>query len=115
MPARGAAAETLENLRLHNTSNLHMALETVHRLGIGAFRIMSPFFPRMTHPAVGYDLDDLPEGKNIQRKLEKSRIFARNNDIRMSFHPDQFVVLSSPHSQVVANSLRELEYHGILA
>ncbi len=40
---------------------------------------------------------------------------ARKNDIRLSFHPDQFVVLSSPHSQVVANAIRELEYHGMLA
>jgi UV DNA damage endonuclease len=105
----------LSEICLHNASNLHLALETAHRLGIGAFRIMSPLFPRMTHPAVGYDLDDLPEGKNIQQKLEETRIFARKNDIRLSFHPDQFVVLSSPHAQVVANSLRELEYHGMLA
>jgi UV DNA damage endonuclease len=105
----------LSEICLHNASNLHLALETVHRLGIGAFRIMSPLFPRMTHPSVGYGLEDLPEGKNIQRKLEESRIFARKYDIRLSFHPDQFVVLSSPHSQVVANSLRELEYHGMLA
>ncbi len=69
----------------------------------------------MTHPAVGYRLEDLPEGKKIRQKMEETRIFARKNDIRLSFHPDQFVVLSSPHSQVVANSIRELEYHGMLA
>ena len=47
--------------------------------------------------------------------MRKPGVFARNNDIRLSFHPDQFVVLSSPHSQVVANSIRELEYQGMLA
>ena len=38
-----------------------------------------------------------------------------DNDIRLSFHPDQFVVLSSPHPEVVANSIRELEYQARLA
>lgn len=112
---RDRQLKKISDVCFHNAMNLYLALETVQRLGIGAFRIMSPLFPRMTHPAVGYRLEDLPEEKNIRHKLEASRIFARANDIRLSFHPDQFVVLSSPHAQVVANSLRELEYHGMLA
>jgi len=112
---RDRQLQNLSEICLHNASNLYLALETVHRLGIGAFRIMSPLFPRMTHPAVAYCLEDLPEEKDIRQKMEETRIFARNNDIRLSFHPDQFVVLSSPHSQVVANSIRELEYQGMLA
>jgi UV DNA damage endonuclease len=100
---------------LHNARNLLLALETAHRLGIGAFRIMSPLFPRMTHPAVGYGLEELPEGGAISQMLEKVRNYARQQDIRLSFHPDQFVVLSSPHPPVVESSLRELTYQGLLA
>jgi len=100
---------------LHNAENLLLAVKTVHRLGIGAFRIMSPLFPRMTHPEVGYTLDLLPDGESIRQHLQATRIFARNTDIRLSFHPDQFVVLSSPHPAVVANSIQELEYQGQLA
>ena len=98
-----------------NVRNLLLALETVQRLGINAFRIMSPLFPRMTHPVVGYRLEDLPDGASIQLLLEKVRQFALHNDIRLSFHPDQFVVLSSPHPAVVRNSVRELEYQAQLA
>jgi UV DNA damage endonuclease len=76
---------------------------------------MSPLFPRLTHPAVGYRLADLPEEESITRLLAQTRIFALAHDLRLSFHPDQFVVLSSPHSAVVSNSLRELEYQGELA
>ena len=83
---RDRQLQKLSEICTHNASNLYLALETVHRLGIGAFRIMSPFFPRMTHPAVGYRLEDLPEGKKIRKRLAESRIFARNNDIRLSFH-----------------------------
>jgi len=112
---RDRQLQKLSEICLDNASNLYLALETVHRLGIGAFRIMSPLFPRMTHPVVGYRLDDLLEGGKIKQKMEETRIFARQYDIRLSYHPDQFVVLSSPHSQVVENSIRELEYQGMMA
>ena len=74
---RDRQLQKLSEICFHNASNLYLALETVHRLGIGAFRIMSPLFPRMTHPAVGYRLEDLPEAKEIRQKLEETRIFAR--------------------------------------
>ena len=105
----------LSEICLHNALNLQRALETVHRLGIGAFRIMSPLFPRITHPEAGYSLDDLPDGDIVCATLEACRIFALQQQIRLSFHPDQFVVLSSPHAHVVANSVLELEYQAQLA
>ena len=105
----------LSTICLHNVDNLHQAVETAHRLGIGAFRIMSPLFPRMTHPDVGYALDDLPHGETIAQRMASTRALATRYDLRLSFHPDQFVVLSSPHPEVVKNSLRELEYQGELA
>jgi len=98
-----------------NARNLCLALEAAQRLGIGAFRIMSPLFPRMTHPDVGYSLGDLPDGDAIIHLFGAIRSFAVQHDIRLSFHPDQFVVLSSPHSTVVANSIQELEYQSQLA
>jgi UV DNA damage endonuclease len=105
----------LSGICAHNAANLLLALETAKRLRIGAFRIMSPLFPRMTHPEVGYLLADLPDGAAIARTLQTIRSYASSHDIRLSFHPDQFVVLSSPHAAVVENSLRELEYQGELA
>jgi UV DNA damage endonuclease len=95
---------------LHNAENLLLAVRTAHRLGIGAFRIMSPLFPRMTHPEAGYRLDDLPQAEAIARNMAEAGAFARDHGIRLSFHPDQFVVLSSPHAHVVESSGRELAY-----
>ncbi|HEY5513981.1 MAG TPA: UV DNA damage repair endonuclease UvsE [Geomonas sp.] len=105
----------LSGICAHNAANLLLALETVQRLGIGSFRIMSPLFPRMTHPDVGYLLVELPEGAAIGQMLADIRSYASLNGIRLSFHPDQFVVLSSPHAAVVENSIAELEYQGMLA
>jgi UV DNA damage repair endonuclease len=36
---------------------------------------------------------------------------ARANNIRLSFHPDQFVVLASDRDEVVNKSIEEFEYH----
>jgi len=98
-----------------NARNLLQAVHACHELGIGAFRIMSPLFPRMTHPEVGYGLAELSEGDAIRQLLGAIRIFAQQHDLRLSFHPDQYVVLSSPHPAVVASSIRELEYQAYLA
>jgi UV DNA damage endonuclease len=112
---RGAQLLKLSGICLGNAESLLHAVGTVHRLGIGAFRIMSPLFPRMTHPGVGYALADLPEGGAIAALLAATRALSVQHDIRLSFHPDQFVVLNSPHPVVVANSIRELEYQAWLA
>jgi UV DNA damage endonuclease len=98
-----------------NAQSLLQAMQTLQRLGIGAFRIMSPLLPRITHPEVGYTLEEIPGGDIIVNLLASVRTFAHQHDIRLSFHPDQFVVLSSPHPPVVANSIRELKYQAWLA
>jgi len=112
---RDGQLRKLSDICRHNAVNLLLALEAVQRLGIGAFRIMSPLFPRMTHPGVGYRLEDLPDSAGITLLLDSVKGFASTSDIRLSFHPDQFVVLSSPHPAVLANSIRELEYQAGLA
>lgn len=113
--SRDEQLRRLSRLCLENAASLLQAVQVAHRLGIGAFRVMSPLFPRMTHPDVGYTLAELPDGDGISTLLTAVRTFAGNHDLRLSFHPDQFVVLSSPYAAVVRSSLRELEYQGELA
>lgn len=40
---------------------------------------------------------------------------ARQHDVRLSFHPDQFVVLASDRPEVVNKSIEEFEYHADMA
>jgi len=107
--------EKLSTLCLENANSLVMALTTVHRLGIGAFRVSSQFLPRYTHPDVGYTLDALPEFESIVSNLEKVKQLREEWDIRLSFHPDQFVLLSSPSAEVTRKSIAELDYQAMLA
>src|ERR1039457_6749970 len=112
--SRNDQLRKLSDICHNNARNLLLALETVQRLDIGAYRIMSPLFPRMTHSEVGYRLEELPDDTAIQLLHKKIKYFAMTSDIRLSFHPDQFVVLSSPHPAVVTKSIRELEYQAQL-
>lgn len=107
--------EKLSAICLANAKNLTKALHYLAGHRIGAFRILTPLFPRYTHPDVGYSLEDLPAHDEIRQELAAAGKFGRKHDIRLSFHPDQFNVLSSPHQGVVANTTRELEYQGMLA
>jgi len=100
---------------LHNTESLYNALQVVNRLGIKAFRILSQLFPRYTHPDVGYTIDILPDAERIQATLRRISAFRKSHDIRLSFHPDQFVVLNSPREDVVERSIAEIEYQAIVA
>ncbi len=100
---------------LQNVESLLDALQTVDRLGIKAFRILSPLFPRYTHPDAGYTVDMLPDAEGIVSTLKRIKAFRKSHDIRLSFHPDQFVVLNSVRDDVVEKSIAEIEYQAILA
>jgi len=74
-------------------------------------RITSDMFSFYTHD----DYRDFWKSDDIQTSLERWMApigeTARANDVRLSFHPDQFVVLASDREDVVNNSIREFEYH----
>lgn len=105
----------LSKLCLHNLQQVEKALRWITSHDIGAFRILSPLFPRITHPEVCYHLEELPDYALIMACSRHIREFRKNNDLRLSLHPDQFNVLNSPDPKVVLNTLRELEYQGMLA
>ena len=107
--------QKLSGLCLQNTHNLQAALKFLQHSGIGAFRISSSFFPRFTHPEVGYSLADLPDAGSIIHNLQLVKKFRQLHNIRLSFHPDQFIILSSPKEEVVQNAIKELEYQAMLA
>lgn len=112
---RPAQLARLGELCLDNARSLVTAVEEVHRLGIGAFRVSSPLLPLYTHPEVGYRLADLPNGEEITATLGTVKTLKERLQIRLSFHPDQFTLLSSPRPEVTAASLEELRYQAMLA
>ena len=107
--------EYLSTIILHNVKSLKKAILYCLDHHIGCFRITSKFFPLYTHPDIGYTLEQLPDNEEIFSLLQEIKSLIKKQDFRLTLHPDQFVVLNSPNTQVVKNSIRELEYHAYLA
>lgn len=99
----------------HNAEALHDALAYCVRHGIGAFRLCNHILPVPTHPKVGYRLEQLDKSGDIRATLEAAGEKARQGKLRLSMHPDQFVVLGSATEASVDNSLTELELQAEVA
>jgi UV DNA damage endonuclease len=108
-------ARYLGDIALHNTNALREILLYCATLGIGSFRISSQIFPLATHPVSGYSLPQLPDGEEVVRRLVDARRLAQRHGIRLSLHPDQFVVLNSVRPDVVVSAIRELEWQAEIA
>jgi len=99
----------------HNAKSLLDALIFCNRHGIQDFRINSQILPLKTHPGIGYQIEDLPHYQKIIEKFREIGEFCRRNDLRTTFHPDQFVLLSSTNPKVTRSSLTELKYQAEVA
>ena len=110
-----AALIKLSGLCMANAEALQASLQFCADNGIGCFRINSQILPIKTHAECGYGIADLPDCDEIVRRFQACGEFAKTNDIRTCFHPDQFVVLNSPRPDVVDRSIAELEYQSEVA
>lgn len=110
----------VEGLKSHDTRrwqsgpHLRVSLGYLERIldhlgdhDIRMYRIASQIAPYITHP-------DLPQ---FHRQLDEcaedlARIGARirEQDVRLSFHPSQYIVLNAPDEAVAASATRDLEY-----
>ena len=107
--------QRLSRLCLTNAEALMATLKYCDCHGIGAFRINSQILPVKTHPEAGYKIDSLPDGAAIIEQFRECGGFAREKNIRLSFHPDQFVVLNSPNLATHGRSVSELIYQAEVA
>lgn len=96
-----------------NIVNTHELIKKVATLPneLRMLRLTSDMLSFYTHD----DYTDFWQSKYMQDSL--ARWFAplgetaRKHDVRLSFHPDQFVVLASDRDDVVDKSITEFEYH----
>ena len=112
---RAAALVKLSELCWANAEALQAALQFCADHGIGSFRINSQILPLKTHSECGYEMAKLPQGDEIVRQFKACGEFAKTQNIRTCFHPDQFVVLNSPRWDVIDRSVKELEYQAEVA
>jgi len=69
------------------------------------FRIISDIIPFASHPICKFDWETY-----FKKDLIWIGQLVKEKKIRISMHPDQFVVLNSPNKEVVKNGIREINY-----
>lgn len=93
----------------HNLDCLKKTLEWNVKNGFFFFRISSDLIPFASHP-----VNNIEWHKIYAENLKAIGKFIKDNNIRISMHPDQFVVINSPREDVVEKSFKDLEWHCIL-
>ncbi|HYW30317.1 MAG TPA: hypothetical protein VE869_02340 [Gemmatimonas sp.] len=81
---------------------------------VHAFRMSSDLWPRATHPLVAPFVNALFDDAAVVAKCTRIREEAAAHDIRLSEHPDQFLVGNSLRADVVAGTIVDLEWRGRL-
>ena len=77
----------------------------MRREHIGCFRVNSQILPLKTHRDVGYNVQELPGGRQIIEQFQACGKFAKKAGLRTTFHADEFVVLNAPKPDVVTMKL----------
>lgn len=88
-----------------NLTCLQEILEFNVAHGLQFFRMSSDLVPFASHPVNTYNWQN-----HFKDMLVSIGNYIKANNIRISMHPDQFVVLNSPTERIVQSSFAELEY-----
>jgi len=98
--------ERLVEKVVNNLNCLYKILQYNVQNGLYFFRISSDLVPFASHPVCTFDWAD-----HFREHFKKVGAFIKEHDIRISMHPDQFVLINALKDDVVERSVRELEYH----
>ena len=102
--------EYVSELSLQNVKDLELYLKWNLENDIMLFRMSSSIIP-WANKVDWHNMKDIDEIKTI---LKRCGDFATKHEMRLTMHPGQFVVLTSPHKHVVENSISELRAHSDL-
>jgi UV DNA damage endonuclease len=94
--------ETVKN----NLNHLSKILKFNLNNNILFFRLSSGIIPFASHPICNIDWDYI-----FKTELSEIGEFIKKNNMRISMHPDQFVILNAKNEKIIENSVRELQYH----
>lgn len=102
---KSKGTEYAKSLAIQNLKDLFVMLEWNVKNKIFFMRLSSGIFPFACYPEYGYSLDF---ADNLLKEIGE---YAKTHKIRITMHPAQFNVLSSPNEKIVENSTNDLNHH----
>lgn len=98
------------NKCMANLNDLYAMLQDCHENGYKIFRIGSGVIPLATHEITqGYDWRVI-----FKEQFDFLARYIQAAGIRITMHPDHFVVLNSPREDIYEKSVKDLQYHADL-
>lgn len=109
--------EKIIDVAKRNILNTHALVKKVAELPpeLRMLRITSDMLSFYTMDEYKYFWQRQDVQDSLERWFAPIGETARANNVRVSFHPDQFVVLASDRPEVVNKSIEEFEYHADMA
>ena len=99
--------------RWQNSPHLRVSIEYAHAIfdylaeaKISMYRISSDFAPYYTHPDMPQFHNQIEEAKSDLEALGKR---AAEMNLRLSFHPSQYILLNSPDEKLTATAMKDFE------
>lgn len=114
---QSVAEQKVLDVSKQNILNTHALIKKVATLPepLRMLRITSDMLPFYTMDGWQNFWQNNTMQDNLARWFAPLGETARANNVRLSFHPDQFVVLASDREEVVNKSIEEFEYHTDMA
>lgn len=114
---QAVAEEKLWDLMKSNIESVYQLINKVGSLDehLRMVRIGSDLLPAYTHNDWRYFWRQPDVVHYAESAFGKVGQLARQRGVRLSFHPGQFVVLSSDNPDIVLRSIEEFEYHACMA
>lgn len=98
--------EKLKTVTAQNIANTMRILYYNAAHEIELYRMSSSIVPLATHPEVLWDF--VSPFRNEWKELGD---FIKQKNMRVSFHPNQFTLFTSPRTEVTANAVKDMGFH----
>ncbi|MCD8508909.1 MAG: UV DNA damage repair endonuclease UvsE [Bacillus sp. (in: Bacteria)] len=98
----------IKELVIHNLENVLAALKWNVEYDIYFYRISSEIVPLGSHEKMTWKWW---QDEDILHLMDAIKTFKEMHNIRLSMHPGQFTVFSTPRQDVLERSFADLEYH----
>lgn len=107
LPNDEARLHRLRKVTEKNLRNTRRILLYNQAVDIPVYRLSSKLVPLATHP----ELEGWDYAGDFAGILSEIGRFVKENDFRISAHPDHFTIINSPLDRVFDDSVRDLDYH----
>lgn len=111
---RQEANSKLAHKIINNINAVGSIVRMCKSMGIERYRLSSDLLPVINHPDVNMQLEDFAEASMIFDAFDRTKKIIQETGMRTSAHPSEYISLTSADENVICNSTRDLEQHGML-